>query len=424
MSRFLTLTLALLTTACHAADWPQFRGPSGNGIADGASIPASWDESTNIAWAINIPGDGWSAPIVVGEQVFVTTAVPAEGDRLSFEVHCYRLNDGSPVWKRVAKVAAPSEPTHRDNTYASETPVSDGERVYAYFGMNGLFCYGLSGELVWSKDLGAYPLNNNWGTSSSPAIAEGRLFLQLDNRQESHLVALNADDGSLAWRAERSDEPTNWSTPLVWRNSKRTELIAGGKTIRSYDPASGEEFWSLPLGGRSSATAAAVGDTLYIGSENRTSRGGTPGGLCAVSAGATGEIDVFDESADEQGLLWFNVRGAIGISSPLVYEGHIYVPERRGGVLRVHDAATGEESYRTRLPAGGVFWASPIGVNGRVCLLDEKGKAFFLAPGPEYKLLGDSSLPGRFWSTPALADDSLLIRSADRLYCIRTAEGG
>lgn len=418
-TRLLAGFLVLVPLACHAADWPQFRGPAGNGIAEGVSIPSSWDAETNVAWRIDIPGDGWSAPIVVGEKIYLTTAVPADRDQLSFEVHCYRLSDGERVWKRVAKVAKPSEPTHRDNTYASETPASDGERVYAYFGMNGLFCYDLDGQLLWEKDLGAFPLNNEWGTASSPVVAGGMVFVQLDNEKDSHLVALNGADGSLAWRADRSEEPTNYSTPIVWQNSERTELIVGGKTIRSYDPATGKEFWSMYIGGRSSATAAAIGDTLYIGSENRTRRGGTPGGLFAVRAGAKGEIDVTDEAASEQGLLWSNERGSIGISSPLVYQGYIYVPERRGGVLRVHDAATGEESYRTRLPAGGVFWSSPLGINGRIHVMDEKGKTFFLAPGPKFQLLGDSSLPGRFWSTPALAGDSLLVRSTDRLYCVR-----
>lgn len=422
----LVCAVTLIATACQAADWPQFRGPAGNGIADGVSVPESWDESTNIAWKVDVPGEGWSAPIVVGQKVFLTTAVPADGDALSFEVHCYNLADGELVWKKVAKLAPPSEPTHRDNTYASETPVTDGERVYAYFGMNGLFCYDLNGELVWKKDLGAFPMDNGWGTSSSPAIAGGKLFIQIDNEADSHLVALNTSDGSQAWRVERPEEDSNWSTPLVWQNSERTELIVGGDIVRSHDPATGEVFWSMEIGGRSSATAAAIGDVLYIGSENRSrSRGGgTPGGLFAVRAGASGEIDFTQDEAKQQGLLWANVRGSIGIASPLVYQGQIYVPERRGGVLRVHDAATGEESYRTRLPSGGVFWASPLGVNGRVHVIDEKGKTFFLAPGPDYKLLGDSSLSGQFWSTPALVGDAMLIRSAENLYCVRGTPGG
>lgn len=417
------LTLTPLTAA--AADWPQFRGPAGNGVAAGEAIPESWDEGSNLAWRIDVPGDGWSAPIVVAGKVLLTTTVPADGDDLTFEVHCYDLASGEPLWKQIAKTAPPTEPTHRDNTYASETPVTDGERVYAYFGMNGLFCYDLSGEPVWSKDLGAYPMRNDWGASSSPVVVDGKLVLQIDNEEASFVVALDAATGDEAWRIQRPEEVSNWSTPTVWRNSQRTELVVLGKTVRSYDPGTGEELWNLPIGGRSSATAATVGDTLYLGSENRTRRGGTPGGLFAVRAGAEGVIDLGSpEAAKANGLLWMNVRGAVGIASPLVYEGQVYIPERRGGVIRVHDAATGEESYRKRLPGGAVVWASPLSVNGAVHILDERGQTFVLAPGAEYEVIRQNELPGRFWSTPAVSDGSLVLRSQDELFCVRATDGG
>lgn len=423
-TRILTACFCL-TPLFAVADWPQFRGPAGNGVASGEAIPESWDDTTNLAWRIDVPGDGWSAPIVVDSKVLLTTAVPAEGDNLSFEVHCYDLANGEPLWKRIAKTAPPTEPTHRDNTYASETPVTDGERVYAYFGMNGLFCYDLGGEPVWSKDLGAYPMDNGWGASSSPLLVDGVLVLQIDNESDSFVVALDAATGDEAWRVERPEEPSNWSTPIAWRNSQRAEVVLGGKTVRSYDPATGEELWSMPIGGRSSATAAVIGDTLYIGSENRVRRGGTPGGLFAIAAGAHGVIDPADpDAAKANGLLWMNIRGAIGISSPLVYEGQIYVPERRGGVLRVHDAATGEENYRKRLPGAAVIWASPLAVNGEVHLFDEDGQTFVLAPGAEYEVLRQNELPGRFWSTPAVSGGSLVLRSQTQLFCVRSADGG
>lgn len=415
----IALCLTLAATAAQARDWPQFRGPEANAIADGSDVPLSWSESSNVAWAIDVPGEGWSAPIVVGDKILLTTAVPVEpgAEVLRFEVHCYRLSSGEPVWKKVALEAKPREPKHRDNTFASETPVSDGERVYAYFGMNTVVCYDLDGELVWQKDLGAYPMDNGWGTSSSPALVDGKLFFQIDNESDSHLVALSAANGDELWRAERPNEVSNWSTPVVWENSKRTELVVGGATVRSHDPDTGELLWSMEIGGRSSATASPIGDVLYVGSEDRSRRGGTPGGLFAVKAGASGAIDVTDESAP--GLAWANLRGAIGIASPLVFGGQVYVPERRGGVLRVHDAATGEETYKKRLPGGGVLWASPLAIDGKVFVLDEQGKTFVLAPGPEFELLGTSTLPGRFWSTPAVVGGSMLIRSVDRLYCVR-----
>ncbi|CAN0358565.1 unnamed protein product, partial [Ectocarpus sp. 4 AP-2014] len=216
---------------------------------------------------------------------------------MRFDVVAYDLASGAELWRRSTREAPPTEPTHNQNTYASETPVTDGQRVYAYFGMNGLSCYTLEGEEVWKTDPGAYEMDHGWGTSSSPVLAGHKLYLQIDNQEESFLVAINTADGSEAWRVPRSEEVSNWSTPLVWTNSQRTELVLGGKSIRSYDPASGEELWSMPIGGRSSATAATIDDILYIGSEDRSSRGGTPGGLFAVKAGASGEIDVTDKES-------------------------------------------------------------------------------------------------------------------------------
>ncbi|MEQ8847549.1 PQQ-binding-like beta-propeller repeat protein [Botrimarina sp.] len=419
--RLLPFVLLLAPAGAAVGDWPQFRGPAGNGVADGVEPPPeSWSESGAVDWTADVPGEGWSAPVVAGDNVLLTAAVPTEADAYRFEVICYALQDGAERWRRVAFEQTPREPKHGDNTFASETPAADDERVFAYFGMNGLVCYTLGGDLVWKKDLGAYPMDNDWGTSSSPALADGRLFLQIDNEQESFLVALDAATGDELWRAQRPNERSNWSSPIVWKNSRGTEVVAGGKTVRSYDAASGREIWSMEIGGRSSASPSAVGDVLYVGSENRTQRGGTPGGLFAVGAGASGEIDVTDPDAAAQGLVWANTSGAVGIASPLVYHGQIYVPERRGGVLRAHDAQTGEETFRTRLPGGGVFWASPIAIGDRVYVTDERGKTFVLAPGPEREILQTSALPGRFWSTPAVADGALLFRSQDKLYCVRT----
>lgn len=412
------LVLALvLAVPALGRDWPQFRGPGSDAAAEGIGAPMTWSEAENVAWVIDVPGEGWSAPIVVGDKAYLTTAVPVDGsDEYRFEVHCYAVGSGDLVWKKIAHEAEPREPRHRDNTFASETPVTDGERVYAYFGMNALACYTLAGDLVWEKDLGAFPMDNGWGTSSSPAISGGKLFVQIDNESDSHLVALNTSDGSEAWRVERPDEVSNWSTPVVWENSKRTELVVGGSTVRSHDPATGKELWSMEIGGRSSATATPLGDVLYVGSEDRSARGGTPGGLFAVKAGASGSIDVTQPGP---ALVWANLRGAIGIASPLVYGGYIYAPERRGGVVRVHDAATGEQVNRKRLPGGGVFWASPLAVDGRVLIMDESGKTFVIEPGADMNVIGTNELEGRFWSTPAVTDGTLLIRSEKRLYCVR-----
>ncbi|MEM6654875.1 MAG: PQQ-binding-like beta-propeller repeat protein, partial [Planctomycetota bacterium] len=374
----LALLGSISIAAAEGPAWPQFRGAAGDNVATSAQ-PTDWDEST-VAWSIDLPGSGWSCPIVAGGRAFLTSATPTSGGAYRFEVHALDVATGKNLWTRVATQGTPRSPIHRDNSHATETPVTDGRRVVAYFGMTGCFCFTVDGEPLWSKDLGVYAIANDWGPSSSPVLVDGRVVLQIDNEEQPHLVALDIGSGEQQWRVDRPDERTNWSTPLVWRNSLRTELVIGGKTVRSYDPATGAELWSMPIGGRSSATASAAGDTLFIGSENRSQRGGTPGGLFAVSAGASGELDVFDQSRPAEPVLWANHRGGIGISSPLVYDGLIYAPSRRRGVVAVHDAATGAELSKSRIAGASTFWASPWAAAGRVFLLDERGVTFVVEP--------------------------------------------
>ena len=426
MTRAALSLLVFLSAPACLADWPGFRGPNGNGVCAEA-LPAEWGETTNVAWAIDVPGDGWSAPIVVGDRVLITTAVPiAEGREGTqrFEVRCYDLATGAERWTRVAAEQPSTVPTHRDNTFASETPVADDQRVYAYFGMNGVYCYTLDGEPVWQRDLGAYPMRNGWGTSSSLAMLDGRLFVQIDNEEDSHVLALDAQTGETVWRVERPGEVSNWCTPVVWRNSARAEVVLAGKTVKSYDPATGDELWSLEIGGRSSATPAPAGDLLVFGAENRSRRGGTPGGLFAVRAGASGDIDATAEPGASNALAWANARGAIGISSPLVVGDSIFVLPRRGAILRVHSLETGEQTHRGRMPGGAAFWASPWTDGERVYLLDDAGTTFVLDADGGYDPIATNELPGRFWSTPAASEGSLLLRSADRLYCVRVTAGG
>ena len=425
---FILALICLGDVSCSlAADWPMFRGPDGNGTSTGAPHPEAWDTSTNMVWTVDIPGNGWSAPIVIDGKVFITTAVPTEEptdpEQLAihqFKLHCYDLSTGELLWDKVALEAKPNEPKHRDNTFASETPVTDGKHIFAHFGMNGLYCYDLAGNLVWEKALEHFPMRNDWGTSSGPVFHEGSLFLQIDNEQNSHLLAIDASNGQQLWQVERPDEESNWGTPFLWKNSIRTELILGGKSVRSYDPKSGHELWSMEIGSRGSSTPTALGDLLVVGCENRSRRGGSPGGLFAVAPGASGQIDALSGQVDSQPhLVWANLRGAIGIASPLVTEEYIYVFGRRGGRMRVHRTDNGQIEHQKRLPGGGPVWSSPWTSDGKIYCLDERGTTFVLAPGEEIEVVAQNSLPGRFWSTPALSDGSLLLRSEEKLYCVR-----
>jgi outer membrane protein assembly factor BamB len=423
---WILMVTRLTTLPSLAADWPQFRGPDANGLADEANLPDQWDAEANVKWKAAIPGSGWSAPVVANDRIIVTTAVSEGEDNQDsvhrYEVHCFDLASGMPLWHRVASESKPRIPKHPDNTYASETPVTDGQRIVAYFGMTGVFCYDFDGNLLWQKDLGAFPMDGDWGTSSSPAMHEGLVFLQVDNEQDSFLVALEAATGDEKWRIAR-DEKSNWSSPVLWTNSQRTELITSGNVIRSYDPQTGALLWELTVGGgRSCSSPAPYGDVLLVGREDRSERGQGAGGLFAIRAGGAGDITPPEGATESASVIWSNRRAAPGMASPILLDGLVYILSRRGGIVGCYDADTGKEVYRKRLAGSREFWASPWSADGKLFCPGESGATHVLAAGAEYRPLHTNQLDGRFWASSALADGQVLLRSTDTLYCIAKEE--
>ncbi|WP_425618803.1 PQQ-binding-like beta-propeller repeat protein [Anatilimnocola sp. NA78] len=334
----------------------------------------------------------------------------------SWKVLCLDRATGKVLWENLAKEGKPTISIHSTNTYASETPITDGERLYAYFGMTGLYCYDLDGKLLWKKDIESHPMMNGWGAGSSPALDGDRLFVQCDNEEKSYLVAYDKKTGEELWRKSR-DERSNWSTPFVWKNKVRTELVTGGGTkMRSYDPATGKLLWELG-GSVSRCSATPVGDTelLYVGS------GGGMGGngpLCAVKAGASGDITPGDDGTSA-GVEWTVERAGPPMASPLLYRGNLYVLDQRGGVMSCFDAKTGKQHFKQRLPSAKGFTSSPWAGDGKVFCLDESGQTFVLEAGPELKVLATNKLDDMFWSSAAVAGDQLLLRGIDKLYCIK-----
>jgi outer membrane protein assembly factor BamB len=347
-----------------------------------------------------------------------------------FEVYCLDRSTGEVLWKQVAREGKPRISTQPSNTYASETPVTDGERVYAYFGMHGVYCYDLKGNLLWKADLGAYPMALGFGTGSSPALDGGRLFIQCDNEQKSFLVALDAKTGKELWRVDRP-ERSGYSTPLVWKNSVRTEIVClGSPRARSYDPASGKQLWELGgMAGQAKASPVAGADLLYIGTGGGPGGFGGPGGrggfggggrpLFAVKAGVSEDITLKDGEKSNDGVAWLSPQAGPQTASPLLYEGHIYVLEEHGGFLSCYDAGTGEKVYKERLPGARGFTSSPWAGDGKIFCLDDGGTTHVVQAGPTFKVLGKNAIPEMCWSSPAIAGGDLFLRTVDRLYCIK-----
>ena len=435
----LALSLLAFSPAIGAdssANWPQFRGPGALGVSDHPNLPDRWSTNENVAWKIEVPGRGWSSPIVWGERVFVTTVVsdgemeaPKKGLYFGGEhidppkgahrwlVLGYDLKSGRELWRQEAHRGTPSNQLHVKNTYASETPVTDGERVYAYFGNVGLFCYDLDGRRLWSTNWPPVKTRNGWGSAGSPVLHEGRLYLVNDNDKESFAVALDAKNGRQLWRVGR-DEKSNWATPYIWQNEKRTELITPGtKRVRSYD-LDGKLLWEF--GGMSSIVIPTPFSKFgllyvcsgYVGDKVRP--------VFAIKPGASGDITLKPGETNNEFIAWSQPTAAPYNPSPLLHGDYFYVLFDFG-FLSCHDARTGRPVYdKQRIrPESTSFTASPWAANGKIFALSEDGDTFVFQAGGEYKLLHKNSLDEMCMATPALAGECLLIRTLTKLYCFR-----
>lgn len=431
-------------TGLFADSWRQFRGDHSDGVIQ-STHPSRWSETENVAWSVEVPGEGWSSPVVWDDRVFLTTAVPAAASDESqtspeeyrggggrrrddltdvtyrWQVHCLDAASGKTLWKQIAREGRPTMPRHSSNTYATETPITDGQRVYAYFGMTGIYCYDMDGILVWKKDLGSYKMRAGWGTSSSPVLFDDKLFLQIDNDEQSFLVALDAGSGEELWRVDR-DEKSQYSSPIIWKNRLRNELIVGGMVYRSYDPQSGKLLWRLDMDkGRSSATALAVDDRLFVGTEFRNRGGADDGGgyLFAVRPGGSGDITPRGDAEAGPFIEWKKERSGIQMASPVMCQGQLFLLERRSGLVHCLDAETGQTVHRSRLPGARAFWASPWATENYVFCVDTGGTTYVLKPGKELTVVAENELDEQTWSTPAITTDAVYLRTRSKLYCIR-----
>lgn len=302
--------------------------------------------------------------------------------------------------------------------------MTDGQRIYAYFGMNGVHCLDMHGKIIWQKDLGAFEMRAGWGTSSSPTLLKNRLFVQVDNEKKSFVVALDTNSGKELWRMPRN-EKSQYSSPFIWKNSLREELILGVMVYRSYDPASGELLWQLDMNkGRSSATPIAVADRLYVGNEFRNRGGADDGGgrLHRIKPGGSGDITPKAGTKTSESVEWRMDESGVQMASPTFLAGNLYFFERRRGIISCVDAQTGRLEYKSRVPGARAFWASPWADGKHLFAMDSSGNTHVIAAGDEFKVVAVNKLDQHAWGTPAIADGRIYLRTAKSLYCIEQSK--
>jgi hypothetical protein len=444
-------------------EWPQFRGPDMNPVGLSKALPDRWSKTDNVEWVATIPGRGWSSPIVTGGKVFVTTAVtegkskpPQVGTTYSTEykrelkkqglteeeaeaklmerdselpnevvlhywLYCLDLKSGAVDWKQEFYGGRPPGGRHRKASFTSETPITDGRAIYVYVGNLGLWAFDLKGKLLWSEKLDASPIFGECGTGASPALAGDQIIILNDNEKQPYIASHDKRTGKRLWRTDRDvgtpARKTSWTTPFVWRNALRTEIVAvGAGTAVSYD-LQGKELWRLPgMAAIAIPSPFAYDGWLYV-------NGGHKGTIFAVKPGASGDISSPDaEGRSNEHIAWSDTKGGSYLPTPVAYDGGLYVLNEMG-ILTRFDAKTGQQSYKSRLGrdggGSGAFTSSPWAYNGKIFCLDEEGTTYVVKAGATFEALHANAQDEMALATPAIADDRLLLRTETKLYSLR-----
>ena len=421
-----------------AAPWPSFRGANASGIGDGQGAPSTWDLATgrNVLWKTPIPGLGNSSPIVWGDRIYLTTAVgtkpdaafraglygdvdsvPDEG-RHSWRLLCLDKKSGRVLFERVVHEGAPRVKRHTKSTYANPTPATDGRRVVAMLGSEGLHAFDMDGRLLWKKDLGVldsgwfYDPTYQWGFSSSPVIFGDSVIAQVDIQKGSFIAAWDLATGRELWRTPR-EEISTWGTPTILRGPLGAELVTNGTTVRAYDPSTGTFLWSIgPNSEVTVATPVAADGIVYV-------TAGYPPvqPVYAVRAGARGKLDLPADRTTSADVAWSVTKGGTYIPTPIVYRGHLYTLHNNGRLI-CYDARTGEVVYGKRVGAGGTFSASPVAADGRLFIATEEGDVFVVRAGAQFEVQATNSVGEVVMATPAISDGVLLVRTLKHLYAL------
>ncbi len=403
-----------------AQNWSQWRGPLRTGAAPDGNPPIEWNEQHNIRWKTPLPGPGYSTPAIWGNDIFLTAAITTEvpaSSRMSvkftkpvkFMVVVIDRVSGKIKWERLAREEIPHEGRHPTGSWAPNSPCTDGERVYAFFGSHGLYCYTTEGELLWEKDFGDMSIRMEFGEGSSPALYNDRLIVNWDHEGQSFIVALDATTGEEIWKKNR-DEGTTWATPLIVDVEGQAQIITSGtKRVRSYNLATGELIWEDDgLTANVIPSPVATDGVVYVISGHRGNA------LRAIRlAGAKGDI------SGSSAILWSYDQDTPYTPSPLLLGQSLYFLKSNNGILTCLDVSTGKPHYSNqRLDGIGSIYSSPVGVQDRVYILGREGVTLVLRGGPEYTVMAKNTLDDKFDASPVIIGEEIYLRGHQYLYCI------
>jgi outer membrane protein assembly factor BamB len=399
-------------------NWPQWRGPLGTGEAPHAKPPLEWSETKNVRWKVAIPGIGKSTPVVWNDLVFVTSAIaktpnkPGTNDAVhQFVLYAVARADGKVKWQKTVYEGQPHEGHHQDGTFASGSALTDGKRVYAYFGSRGLYAFDFTGKPLWDKQLGQMQTRNGFGEGNSPAVHGDTMVVIWDHEGADYIIALDTATGKEKWRTER-DEPTTWATPhIVVHEGRAQAVVPGTNKMVSYDLATGKVVWQTPGLTLNQIPSAVSGDGMVY----------AMGGFRGNMARAVKLSDAKGELTGPPGLVWSYDKDTPYVPSPLLYRGGLYFLKTNSGILTYLDAPSGQPKYTERLAAVPNVYASPVAADGRVYVTGRDGTTVVLAAGPKLEVLATNVLGEPMDSSPALVDGDVFLRGAKHLYRVTAA---
>ena len=474
-NRILPVLLALIVlvftpvlVAEEKDSWPQFRGPGGMPVADNPKLPSKWSTTENVEWVADIPGMGWSSPIVWEGKVFVTTAtaeqpmkqpslgvdfsndyvaelvkqgksreevgrlvnardaeMPGEIE-LKYRLLALDLETGRLLWDREYFSGAPPVGRHRKNSFTSETPATDGSAIYVYTAFLGLWAFDFDGNILWQTPLEPHQVYLDFGGGASPVVHGDRIFVLNDNQEASFLAAFDKKTGEPLWRAPRPGLgnqmlKSGWSTPFVWENKLRTEVVTSGPGfIISYD-LDGRELWRMSRNSLMAIQSPFAWDGMLFVTSGQSKTPNKP--ITAIRPGGSGDITPEQGTKSNEFVAWYNrTAGGSYLPTPVLYDGALYVVTDKGIFSRV-DAGTGEPTYKSRIHKTAYnFTSSPWAYNGLIFCINEEGNTFVIKAGNEFELVGINSLDEFVQATPAIVGERLLIRTQSKLYSIK--QGG